>query len=250
VNREAVVLAGGTAALLLQVAHPAVAAGVAAHSDFRADPFGRLRRTLGASWAVAFGDADAAERAVRRINATPVLVHGVIPETGAPYQARDPRLLLWVHATLVDSALRMHDRFVRPLAPPEMDAYVRESATVARALGVPAHMIPPDAAALRAWMRDMLTSGEVQVSPTARRLAAAILYPTAFPPRWVWDAAHLASLSILPADIRRQYGLPWNRSRAAGMERVAAASRWLVPRLPDAWHHVPAARATQRSRAS
>ncbi|HEY7451945.1 MAG TPA: oxygenase MpaB family protein, partial [Candidatus Limnocylindria bacterium] len=123
VDREAVVLAGGTCALLLQVAHPAVAAGVDAHSDFRADPFARLRRTLGASWSIVFGDRSSAERAIRRINAVHELVRGVVPETGAPYRALDPELLLWVHATLVDTALRMHDRFVAPLSVDEMNRY-------------------------------------------------------------------------------------------------------------------------------
>jgi len=246
VNREVVVLAGGSGALLLQVAHPAVAAGVDAHSDFRADPFARLRRTLGASWAIAFGDEDAATRAIRRINATHRAVRGIVPDTGDAYRALDPQLLLWVHATLVDSALRMHHRFVGRLTAAEMEAYHRQATAVAIALGVPAERVPPTLVDLRAWMAGLVERGEVRVTPTARRLAASILYPTSFPPRWVWDAAHLASISILPAEIRRQYGLPWSRRRAAGVERVAAASRWLMPRLPDGWHHVSAARAAPR----
>ena len=243
VDREAVVLAGGTCALLMQIAHPAVAAGVDAHSDFRADPFARLRRTLGASWAIVFGDREAAERAIRRINAVHELVRGVVSETGQAYRALDPELLLWVHATLVDTALRMHDRFVAPLSTEQMDEYHLEAAEVAVRLGVPEAMLPPTCAGLRTWMESIISGGEVRVGPTARSLLPFILYPTRLPPRWLWDAAHLASVSVLDPRIRRQYGLPWSRRRARGVDRLAAASRRIVPLLPAGVRHVPASRA-------
>ena len=115
IDGEVLVLAGGTCALLMQLAHPAVAAGVDQHSDFRADPFARLRRTLTSSYAVAFGTASDAEAAIRRVNAIHAAVRGHVPETGAAYHATDPALLLWVHATLVDTALRVYDRYVAPL---------------------------------------------------------------------------------------------------------------------------------------
>ena len=108
VNREAVLLASGPAALLLQVAHPLVAEGVAAHSDFEADPFGRLRRTLRTTLALVFGDGPAAERAVQRLSRVHASVRGGVHDplaraaSGASaYRALDPALLLWVQATLV-----------------------------------------------------------------------------------------------------------------------------------------------------
>lgn len=237
-----IVLAGGTCALLMQIAHPAVAAGVDAHSDFRTDPFARLRRTLGASWDIVFGDLRTAERAIDRINAIHSVVQGVVPETTIAYRALDPALLLWVHATLVDTALRMHDRFVAPLAPADQDDYHREAASVAIRLGVPESMIPSTAAHLRRWMAGQIDSEDVRVSATARSLATSILYPTRFPPRWVWDVAHLASMSILHPAIRHQYGFAWNARRERRVERLAAASRWVVPHLPSAIRHVPAGR--------
>lgn len=249
-DREVAVLAGGTCALLMQVAHPAVAAGVAQHSDFRDDPFRRLQRTLGASWSIVFGDLAQAERAIRRINAIHATVQGVVPETGASYRALDPDLLLWVHATLVDTAIRIHDRFVAPLSPEEMDAYQREAARVAIRLGVPPDRIPGTLGELRSWMADQMSSGAVRVSPTARELALAILHPTRFPPAWVWDAAHLASISVMPAPLRRQYGIPWNARRARGVERLATVTRWAVPRLPAAVRFVPASRTADHRPAS
>jgi uncharacterized protein (DUF2236 family) len=248
IDRENLVLAGGTCALLMQVAHPSVAAGVAAHSNFRADPFARLRRTLGASWAIVFGGAPRAERAIRRVNAIHASVSGVVPETGTPYRALDPVLLLWVHATLVDTAVRIHDRFVEPLSEAEMNAYHREAATVAFRLGVPESLVPETLADLRAWMDSLITSREVQVGATARELAPAILYPARFPPRFLWDAAHLASISVLPATLRRQYGIPWNRRRARAVERVAAVTRQIAPWIPPALRHVPASRTAEARR--
>ncbi len=233
VDRESVVLAGGTCALLMQIAHPSVAAGVSAHSDFRADPFARLRRTLGTSWAIVFGDRQAAERAIRRVNAVHELVTGVVSETGTPYRALDPALLLWVHATLVDTALRMHDRFVGRLTSAEMNDYHLEAAEVAVRLGVPESLIPPTVVELRAWMDGLIASGEVRVRPHRPRPDAR---RSCTPP-----ASRLASCGTRPT---------WPRSRSstrqfdastgcrgtavgnAGLDRLAAASRRIVPLLP------------------
>ncbi len=168
IDREVVVLGGGSCALLMQIAHPAVAAAVAQHSTFREDPFGRLRRTLSSSFDVIFGTAGQAQRSIDRVNAIHRSVHGTIPETGEAYSALEPRALLWVHATLVDTALRVYDRFVSPLSAAEAEAYYRECRPVARAFGVPEEAIPTSLSAVRAWMRDVIASGEVRVTPTAR----------------------------------------------------------------------------------
>jgi uncharacterized protein (DUF2236 family) len=246
VDGEAIVLAGGTCALLMQLAHPAVAAGVAQHSDFQADPFARLRRTLNASYAVVFGTAPHADAALRRMNAIHGAVRGRVPETGLAYQATDPALLLWVHATLVDTAIRVYDRYVMPLSPAEQQAYHAEARQIAIRLGVPDQGVPLTLIELRAEMARLVANGSVAVSNTARSLAPSILHPTAFPPRFAWEAAHLISLSVMPDAIRRGYGIPWSRRREAGMHRLAAASRRLLPLLPAAIRRVPHARSAER----
>lgn len=246
VDREALLLAGGTCALLMQLAHPAVAAGVAQHSDFRDDPFGRLRRTVTASYAVVFGSTPRAERAIRRINAIHGVVSGRVPETGQPYHALDPDLLLWVHATLVDTALRVYERYVGPLSPAAGEAYHDEARRVAIRLGVPANVVPPTLADLRDRMAAMLETGEVRVTPTARMLAPSVLYPSRVVPRRLWDAAHLVSFSVMPPPIREGYGIPWSKARDRGMRRVAAASRRLLPLVPGPLRHVPHARTAER----
>jgi len=246
IDGEALILAGGTAALLMQLAHPAVAAGVAQHSDFRADPFARLRRTLTASYAVVFGTTSRAERAIRRMNAIHGVVRGAVPETGEAYHATDPALLLWVHATLVDTALRVHDRYVARLSAAEQQAYHAESRQVAIRLGVPAEAVPHTLVELRAEMLRLMTSGTVAVSDTARGLAPSVLYPSRFPPRPAWDAGHLISMSVLPDPIRRGYGLAWSAARERGMRRVGNASRRVVPLLPRRLRRVPQAVAAER----
>ncbi|MEX2135806.1 MAG: oxygenase MpaB family protein [Chloroflexota bacterium] len=246
IDREVLVLAGGSCALLMQLAHPAVAAGVAEHSDFRADPFARLRRTLAATHAVVFGTTPRAERAIRRMNAIHASVAGAVPETGEPYSALDPALLLWVHATLVDTAIRVYDRFVAPLSADEAEAYHAEAREIAIRLGASDASLPGTLIDLRAEMDRLIHGGEVRVTATAHSLASAVLYPTRFPPRPVWDLAHLVSLSVLPPTIRRGYGITWSRRRDRGVERLASASRLLLPLVPDLLRHVPAARSAAR----
>jgi uncharacterized protein (DUF2236 family) len=245
VDREVLVLAGGTCALLMQLAHPAVAAGVAEHSDFQADPFARLRRTLAASYAVVFGSTSRAERAIRRMNAIHASVAGAVPETGEAYSALDPALLLWVHATLVDTAIRVYDRFVAPLSEAEAEDYHAEARQIAIRLGASDASLPPTLKDLRKEMDRLIRSGEVKVSATARSLASVVLYPTSFPPHPVWDLAHLVSLSVLPPAIRRAYGIRWSGRRERGVRLLASASRRLLPLVPDVLRHVPAARSAE-----
>jgi uncharacterized protein (DUF2236 family) len=246
IDRELVVLAGGSCALLLQAAHPVVAAGVEQHSTYATDPFGRLLRTLTSSFDVVYGTRSQAEATIRRVNAIHERVRGRRPDDGTPYSALQPEALLWVHATLVDTALRVYGRFVRPLRPEEEQAYHEESARVATLLGVPPASMPPTIGELRAWMDDQVDTGVVHVTPAARRIARTVLYPTRVPPRIAWDAAHLVSMATLREPIRSQYGIRWSPARERGMERIAAASRALLPFVPSPLRHAPQARAADR----
>ena len=245
IDRELVVLAGGSCALLMQAAHPSVAAGVAQHSDYATDPFGRLFRTLTSSFSVVFGTLADANATLHRVNAIHAAVRGQRAD-GVAYSALDPEALLWVHATLVDTALRVYARFVAPISPDDAQRYHEESARVAVALGVPADTIPAELDDLRDWMDSMVASGAVRVTPEARVIARTVLYPTRFPPRLAWDAAHLVSIATLRPELRRQYGIPWSAARERGMDRIAAASRAALPWIPSPVRHAPQARAAIR----
>ncbi|HVL53794.1 MAG TPA: oxygenase MpaB family protein [Vitreimonas sp.] len=245
VDRELIVLAGGSCALLMQAAHPVVAAGVAAHSTYATDPVGRLYRTLTSSFDVVFGSRSRAEAAIRRVNAIHDAVRGDLPG-GGRYSARDPEALLWVHATLIDTALRVYARYVEPLTPAEEQAYHEEAAQVAVLLGVPASLVPRTIGELRDWMGRMIADGRVRVTPAAREIAGTVLRPSRLLPSGAWDVAHLVSLAALPSELRSQYGLRWSARREAGMERMAAATRRLLPFVPVPLRFAPAYRAAVR----
>src|SRR5438552_2760959 len=136
VNGETAMLVGGGRALLMQLARPEVAAAVAEHSDFPSEPYERLWRTLDSMLTLTFGDAEQSAKAAERVNS----VHRRV--VGDTYSAMDPELLLWVHATLVDSALVVHDRFVGGLSPSQCERYYQDMKRQAVALDVPRAVLP------------------------------------------------------------------------------------------------------------
>ena len=172
-NREAMLLLGaGPRALLLQLAHPAVAAGVADHSDFRADPWRRLDGTLRSYLRIIYGSTGAARAEIRRLNA---LHRGI---AGAGYSARDPALSMWVHATLVDSTIVANDAWAGPVSRDQAARFYDETKPIARAFGVTDRDLPVDLGAFETYLADQMgPDGPVRVGDTARDLAEAILHP-------------------------------------------------------------------------
>jgi uncharacterized protein (DUF2236 family) len=136
VHGDASMFVGGLRALLLQSLHPLAMAGVAQHSDYRGDPWGRLQRTSTFLAVTTFGPAQDAQRAVDKIRGIHRRVHGTAPD-GRPYSASDPHLLEWVHLAEIDSFLLAHQRYgARPLDQAGRDGYIADTARVAAALGV------------------------------------------------------------------------------------------------------------------
>jgi uncharacterized protein (DUF2236 family) len=225
VDGESVLLLGGPRALLMQLAHPAIARAVDEHSDFEDDPFARLRRTLALTRAIVFGDDDEAARSVDAIRA----VHAHV--VGDGYRAEDHDLLLWVHATLVDTALTVHRVFLGRLPRREAEEYYEQSTAIAVALGLPRAAQPRDLAAFRAYVDGMVAT--VDVGDTARRLARAVLHPPApVVTAPVFAAVRQVTIGLLPARLRVAYGLPWDPARGVALAAVALTSQALLPRLP------------------
>jgi uncharacterized protein (DUF2236 family) len=251
-----VLLLGWGRAILMQFAHPLVASGVAEHSAFRAEAFGgwrRLHRTLGAMLALTFGKREDAQAAADRINAIHDRIHGRLAHAegafaaGTPYSACDPALLAWVHATLVDSFLLAYERFVCPLSPAQRDAYCAESAGIEDLLRIPAGSLPRTASALDAYVSAKLDSVEIDVTETARTLARGVLYPPMSAPVWPALAVlRLTTIGLLPPSLREAYGFVWNSRRAAMLGASTATIRHLLPIVPSALRHWPAARAAER----
>ena len=267
-NREAMLLLGaGPRALLLQIAHPLVAAGVAEHSDFRSDPWTRLSGTLRSYLRIVYGTAGAARDEINRLHGLHRGIRGAVLDPGARgrhggrYSALDPNLSLWVHATLVDSTIAAYDAWVEPLSREERARYYAETLPVGRAFGIPAARLPGDLDAFEAYLEEMLRpGGPIEVGDTARELASAILHPPlgaavaaagwpfdrlagmadAIPSRayaWLfWPA-----IGLLPPRVRDGYGLPWGiRQRAVAAWLVATWSAWR-PVLPPTFRQMPQA---------
>src|SRR5437899_1874246 len=166
VNRENVLLLGGGRALLMQLAHPMVAAGVDEHSDFRTRPIQRLRRTVRMTMAVVFGDQETALTAGRAVNQA----HGKV--RGRDYRALDPELLQWVHATLVDSALVTYETFVKPLSERDREDFYQESKVLGELLGIPRERFPATLAEFTSYMERTMSEGGVRVGPRALELGS------------------------------------------------------------------------------
>lgn len=243
-NREAMLLLGaGPRALLLQIAHPAVAAGVNDHSDFRSDPWRRLRGTLRSYLAIVYGSTATARAEIRRLNA---LHRGIV---GPGYAARDPELSLWVHATLIESTLTVSDAWLEPLERERRASYYAETRAIGRAFGVPDTMLPADLDAFEAYWTGMLDpAGPVQVGPLARDLARFILRPplpgvlSRLPvPTALYDWTLWPSVGLLPTSIREAYGLPWDARHRIVSDWLVAGWRTWRPLLPSGFRQMPQA---------
>ncbi|MDJ0380386.1 oxygenase MpaB family protein [Streptomyces sp. G-G2] len=205
VHADASMFIGGLTALLLQSLHPLAMAAVAAHSGYRGDPWGRLQRTSTFLAVTTYGAAEDAQRAVDRVRAVHERVRGTTA-AGEAYHAADPRLVGWVHVAEVDSFLRAHQRFgARPLDAQGCDAYIEDTARVARALGA---IDPP---LNRAELAARLASyrPELRATAEAREAARFILRRPPLPLAARGPYAVLASnaVSLLPSWARAELGL-------------------------------------------
>lgn len=223
---------GGGAAVLLQVAHPLVAAGVVQHSDFRRDLWRRLLRTLQALYLVTYGtkaEADRAAEVVRRVHehvrGTTDAPLGRFPR-GTSYSASDPALMLWVHATLVESSLAVHERYVARLSPAEAERYYREMGLVSELFGMPASVLPPTLAEFREYLAAEIGGATITVTEPARAVATVILEARLPAPMRVLAPAHrLATAGLLPPRLRAEYGLRWGTAQERALPVAARAMR-------------------------
>jgi len=242
INRERVVVLGWGRAVLLQLAHPLVAAGVAAHSSFAGHRLGRLRRlhgTIGAMLDFVSGHPGRARATAARINAIHDRVSGRLQDGAraypaqAEYAATDPALLRWVHATLLDSIPVAYERFVGPLGEGWRERYCAESAEVAQLLRIPDAFVIGGAAELDAYLGEMFGGPAIEVTPAAREVARQLLYPPLTDPirpaAWL---VRLVTLGLLPPSIRDEYGFPWSPARERALTLFALLVRRTLPITP------------------
>lgn len=249
VNREAVLLAGGGRALLLQVAHPSVAAGVVQHSDYDVDPYGRLFRTLDLVTKITFGSRGTSDRAAATLRHAHDEVRGERPD-GGRYFAHDPNLLLWVWATLVETSVLIYTRYVDALKPAEVETYYTEQQRFGEACGIPSDKFPEDWRSFVRYYHRTLDE-QCTVTDDSRRIAESIVDPAV--PGLLKPAAkpaalllNLATIGLLPPQVRERYGLGWGPRRERVLGASTVAVRRLLPLLPSLVREMPPARTAER----
>ncbi len=224
VNAETALLLGGARALLMQLALPGVAAGVDEHSDFRSRPLPRLWRTLTQTYRLAFGTQAEVRAAAVAIN------RAHRPVRGRGYRARDPALLLWVHSTLVDSALTTYSELVAPLTAREREGYYLASRWSGRLLGIPDDRFPDSLAGFEAYLARVVAE-DVSVDARARELGRHVLRPLRRLPGVAWWPLETLTSGLLPASLREAYGLPAPGRRYRVLRAGLRAGRGVAPRL-------------------
>ncbi len=222
VHADASMFVGGLRALLLQSLHPLAMAGVAEHSDYRHDPWGRLQRTADFLAATTFGNVDTAEAAVARVRSVHQRVRGRAAD-GRAYSANDPHLLRWVHICEVDSFLASYRRYgAAELTDAQADQYVADMAVVAEALGV--NHAPRSVRQLRGEFKDFRDElhGTAQARQAARFLLLEPPLPLAARPPYTVLAA--AAVSLLPGWTRWPLRLPYLPVSETMLVRPAGAA--------------------------
>lgn len=243
---ESAMLLGGGRALILQMAHPHIGAAVDQHSRYRDDRWGRLRHTLSTVGEILFGDTSTALRSAERMRRQHVRFRGVVPAgraAGAFYDASDPALVLWVWATLVDSALSAYERFVGTLAAAETDRYYAEQRRFAELCGVPAAEIPPNYAAFRVYVMDVIQT-TLEATPAAQEATAMVMNPFKLP-RVAAPVVLLMGLptaGLLPDPLRADLGIGWRQADDVLLRVAATAFRLIRPALPLRLRQVRSAR--------
>jgi uncharacterized protein (DUF2236 family) len=238
VDREAAVFLGAGRALLLQLAHPWVAAAIADQSRVFADPIGRFHRTFNVVFTMVFGTPDQAVAIARRLYRRHAMVEGRLTAAagpfaaGSPYHANEVSALRWVHATLVETALLAHDLVLPSLADDERERYWSEARLYAALFGIPPDGLPPDWNSFIAYREAMTDSDVLTVSPAARDIAQQIFSGAATrigPPMWY----RAVTAQMLPDRLRMAYELPLGEAERRSADRALKWMRRTYTALPD-----------------
>jgi uncharacterized protein (DUF2236 family) len=254
IQGERAIALSGQRALLMQAAHPLAVHGLLAHTSALDEPYDRLARTAEVMNTIAFGSRADADRITRRVRAMHRRVSGTLEQAvgpypaGTPYRADDPELLLWVLFTLVDSAIVVYERYVRPLSRSEQAAFWSDYRTVGRLLGLRAREMPATLDELDAYRVRMLEGEELYVTDWARRRATQIVLAPPVPllARPALETANFVTIALLPDSIRRQYQFSPLPPPALRRALVAGGAQYIrravMPLLPSRLRLIPSAR--------
>jgi uncharacterized protein (DUF2236 family) len=232
---EASLLLGAGRAILLQVAHPKVAQGVADHSRFAENPLKRLRGTLDYFYGIVLGTPEESERVAGAVNR----IHTYVKGPG--YSAKDPELQLWVAATLYKNALHIYESTLGPMPAAMREEFCRECALFGTLLGCPEDMWPSSVAEFEEYWDSTLAG--LEVSEDAKRICRDLLYNRALPwyLRPLLPVNRLVTTGLLPERLRNEFGLAWDPRRERMFRFGARAARAAYPRVPEPVRRLPVA---------
>ena len=229
-------------ALLLQVSHPTVGAGVSEHSNFKEDPWGRLFRTLDYTYSMVYGGPRLAAEIGRRVRDMHKHIKGVKPN-GERYHALEPEAYAWVHATLVESIITGHRHFGLRMRPDEIERFYADWRRSGRLVGVRERDLPEDWARFRIYF-DRMVAERLEDNEAVQDVLATLAQPARPPvpvlndPAWrvirfpAARALSIATLGLLPPLLRRRFGVRWTRPQELQLRALGAASRAATPLLP------------------
>ena len=234
VHRDRSFPLAGIRSLMVQALHPLAMAGVAQHSAWQQDPFGRVAATSGYILTVTYGDSAAAHKAASFVRGVHGHVNGTDPITGLAYRAADPSLLLWIHAAMVDSIVNIVQRYGRGLDAADADRYVAEMVRFAELVGVPASAVPANVAALKDYIESV---DLLQATPAARESIALVLDPPWLDAetRDLWRDLGQVAIGTLPAWARSMYGFDEPPAQSMEPEPV----RQLIGAMDFAFESLP-----------
>lgn len=248
VNSEPMIFAGGGRALLLQVAHPGVGAGVEQHSSYARDPWGRLFRTIDIMMKLSFASPEVSARQARTLEKMHRRVSGTT-DLGRPYSALDTDLQLWVWATLVDTALLVYERVRPPLGAERRERFYQESKLTAVGCGVPHDACPATWDDFTAYV-ERVVAEDLHVTRSARAVATASMVPPLPGPLGPLAGVplQLVTAGLMAPSLREQYGFEWDRSRQMQLDGFFALARATTALTPAPLRRLSATSTVRRDR--
>jgi uncharacterized protein (DUF2236 family) len=236
-DREAAVFLGAGRALLLQLAHPWVAAAIAEHSRSLRDSIGRFRRTFNFVFTMVFGTTGQAFAAARRLHRRHAGISGILVEdagafaAGSLYRANDVAALRWVHATLTETALIAYQLVNPPLSIEDRERYYTEMRLFAALFGISQSALPQGWDDFAGYVDSVAGPDILVVSGAARRVADALFVGV---PRWY----RALTAQLLPSRLRDGFGLTFGAAERRSAERALGAIRLARPWLPGRVRYV------------
>lgn len=245
VNKYSCQFLGAGRAALLQIAHPWVATAVKQHSRTMDDPLSRFRGTFTHVYSMIFGNLDQVIDSALKVHAIHEDIQGDMEQDsgafakGTRYMANEVQAMMWVHATLWETAMLMYETVIGELSREQKERYYQESKMFAYVFGIPESALPPTWQDFLEYNRQMWNSDQLTVNDAASEIASFLFtFKTLLRP--VLKEFEVFTGVIMPPRLQQQFGLPEDNARNRKIyEREVAVIRKVFPLLPRHLKYLP-----------